>query len=370
MDINHNTEARKPDEKVLTHFKASDKKRKPFMSLLEKQKLGLDDGPVITTKKAPRAERKPTTPPAQAVVESKPMPQEPGTITHSTPQPTARKEKPAVEPKQINTDPNAIVHNAQPAGVPQTKADSIVVTHDNPEEPHVAHERKPFTHTYTEPVRPDVDKTDPEDHIFTHSAPVKPQAKAQPTPIVEAPKPQPVVYQNEQPQQPAQPQRRLTARERLAAQKKDNGNTGLNAGAMVNGAQTTPTEVLTPTAYTVAALDALFVGDIAKIIKAIITNQLDFQKFPIQMVIPELSIIKGEEGIAQKTSENAFTLRTPTPAAIIYLVHTLLNVAYGMGFDKTKLTDMLIEMITMSDNVTEWLMMVNELWGELQANAR
>jgi hypothetical protein len=311
MHINHTTE-KATSEKVITHGNTkdyvADKKKNKFMSLLEKQQLGLE--PTTTTIVKRESKPKPqTTPPAQAVVVT-PEPVKPrekvrdkADIQHT---PLSKVGQPIETQKQVDPDgvEGIISHAKQPVFKKESKANPTTVSHTDPEEPFVAHQTKTVKPVYTEPAKPFIDKTDPADHIVNHGVSV---------PRVESP-------------------------------------------------SVDPTSIL--------FLDNKFGKDIPGIVDAIIVG-FDFEKFPLDFTIPNFSIIHGEDGFASATPDNPFTLRSSySTKGLVYMMNRLLSIAYGMGYDKAKLTEMLIDMVGMAKNVNEWLIMIKDLWFELEAQAK
>lgn len=117
---------------------------------------------------------------------------------------------------------------------------------------------------------------------------------------------------------------------------------------------------------TVNALNDHFKDDIIDIIESIVVTEFNFEEFPINTTFDKFSIILGEEGFAKATAETPFTLRTPKPKGIIYLIDRFLTISENMGYDKNRLIDMMIEMVSMSGDIEEWLMLIVELWTELK----
>lgn len=121
---------------------------------------------------------------------------------------------------------------------------------------------------------------------------------------------------------------------------------------------------------TIETLNEEFNNDISVILGDIISGTTNFEEYNIDVFIENFDIIEGDEGIAHKTETHNFTLRTPTPNAIKYLVFTLLEASYQMGYDKNKLTNMLIDIISMATSINDWLTMLPSLWKELVRQRR
>lgn len=117
---------------------------------------------------------------------------------------------------------------------------------------------------------------------------------------------------------------------------------------------------------TVESLNSYFKDDVMAIIENIVEKKFNFELFPIEFSNPKLNIIGGEEGMAKATFNTPFTLRVPNPKAIAYLVDRILTISYNMGYDKEKLTEMLINTVSASSHVEEWLIMMAHLWEELK----
>jgi hypothetical protein len=241
-----------------------------------------------------------------------------GTLPKSNVAITAASEKPTI------LENGVIIHdrNAMTANINKTK-----VFHADPDVPHIIHDKNLSDKKYKDVVVPvpyTAEIAGETERVFPHASVISPNSYVE-KPRIELPVEEPVV---------------------------------------VEEVKTVSVEDSLP--KTVEALDLYFKDDVVEIIKAIVEKKFNFEIFPIDFTIPKFNIIGGEEGMAKATFNTPFTLRTPNPKAISYLVGKILSISYNMGYDVDRLTQMVIDTVSASSHIEEWLMLMVELWTELK----
>lgn len=217
-----------------------------------------------------------------------------------------------------------IIHDreAMTANINHTK-----VIHADPDVPHVIHDKNKLDKKYKEvtvPVPYEAEVAGEVENVFAHNSTISPQSYVE-KPRVEIP-----------------------------------------AGEVPEVPEIKPIPVEDTILKTVESLNSYFQDDVMVIIENIVEKKFNFELFPIEFNNEKFNIIGGEEGMAKATFNTPFTLRVPNPKAIAYLVDRILTISYNMGYDKEKLTEMLINTVSASAHVEEWLMMMAHLWEELK----
>ena len=112
-------------------------------------------------------------------------------------------------------------------------------------------------------------------------------------------------------------------------------------------------------------LDDIFGTDIEKIASSIIDDSFDFNKYEINITLPYLEI--NEHDILDFISDNGkYIIGTPQSKAILFLIDVLLKEAIKIEIDDRKLSDMIIELLDVSESAKEWVNLITGLWEELK----
>ncbi len=117
---------------------------------------------------------------------------------------------------------------------------------------------------------------------------------------------------------------------------------------------------------TVADLDRLFGGDVVLIVETISTGRINFEHFSIEFSNPKFVVVSGEEGMAPATPTTPFVLRTPYAIAVSYLLNTMVEEFEKLNLDCGRLIEVLIDMLSHSTGVKDWLSQIALLWVEIQ----
>lgn len=113
-------------------------------------------------------------------------------------------------------------------------------------------------------------------------------------------------------------------------------------------------------------LDNYFEGDVQAIVMAIFTDDFDFEEYEINQNIQNIKISYGSDGFSKYTQSTPLIIQTKKPNAIRYALLNLSEKSQKNNIMWDQLMQLLNEMVENAKSVNSLLMLISDLYHEMQ----